>query len=93
MNIDAEETDFLLPTGDDLRVFLNQESITDAVLRRILRKRGVYVPSSERSELISFFLFSFLSASEFGELLQHVRQREDSEKERSLSHSVVCDAY
>ncbi len=92
MNIDAEELDFLLPSGDDLRVFLNQESITDAALRRVLRRRGIYVPSTERAELISFLLFSFLNPSEFGELLQQVRQREESEKERSIVHSVVCDA-
>lgn len=87
----TDHSDYLLPTGDDLRVFLNQDSISESVVRRLLRKRGIFVPSSEKADLLPFLLLSYLTPGEFDELLSHVRRREDSEKERSTSHSIVCE--
>ena len=88
----SNHSEYVLPLGDDLRVFLNQDCISESLLRRLLRKRGVFVPSVEKADLIPFLLLSYLTPSEFDELLSHVRKREDREMERSTSHSVICEA-
>jgi hypothetical protein len=90
-NLPEHNYDFVLPVGDDLRVFLNQEAITESLLRRLLRMRGVFTPLEDKADLIPFILLSFLTPDEFEELLTHVHRREDTSKERSTSHSVICD--
>ena len=43
---------YLLPYGDALRDFLNNQGITKSDLRSILRRRGVFTVSDEKSEQV-----------------------------------------
>ena len=91
MKEDIRELSFYLPTGEDLRVFLNQETITVALLRHLLRLRGVLCPSQDKKDLLPFFLLSFLTPDEFEILLEAVRTKEDACKVRSHSFSVAFE--
>gem|GEM_PF-2084442 len=91
MNSTSEDSDFVLPSGDDLRVFLNQDSISTSLFRRVLRHRGVFMSSTDKKDLLGYFLLSFLSPDEIQFLLDCVRTKEDSQKVRSHTHSINCD--
>ncbi|MFO1438034.1 MAG: hypothetical protein U1F81_06885 [Verrucomicrobiaceae bacterium] len=88
MSEPTASTNYYLLTGEDLRVFLNQEAITVTVLRQILRGRGVFCPSNDKKDLLPFLLLSFLTPEEFETLLDAVRSKEESHKVRSHTFSV-----
>lgn len=85
------EQSFLLPSGEDLRVFLTQEFITPALLRQILRQRGVFIQSQDKKDLLPFLLLSRLTPDEFETLIEAAKTREESPKLRSNSHTLTCD--
>jgi hypothetical protein len=57
----------------------------------MLRHRGVFTSSTDKKELVSHFLLSYLTPDEFSLLLDSVSSREDSRKLRTVSHSIACD--
>lgn len=87
----SESLDYILPFGEDLRAFLMQSSVSESLLKRILRHRGVFTSSPEKKDLVSHLLLSYLTPDEFSLLLDSVTTREDSRKHRTFSHSVTCD--
>lgn len=89
MNNELPELDFYLPTGEDLRVFLNQEMITVALLRQMLRGRGILCPFRDKKDLLPYFLLSYLTPDEFDFLLDALRKKEDTSKVRNHSFSVL----
>lgn len=88
----AEMSSFILPSGDDLRVFLGQETLTAAMLRKVLRMRGIYVSNNDKREMLDHILLSFLTPDEFTFLLDEVKTKEDSRKFRSRSYTVSPSA-
>jgi hypothetical protein len=88
MSEHAVSTNYYLLTGEDLRVFLNQEAITVTVLRQILRNRGVFCPSNDKKDLLPFLLLSYLTPDEFETLLDVVKTKEESHKVRSHTFTV-----
>lgn len=85
---DLPELSFYLPTGEDLRVFLNQEMITVAILRQLLRGRGILCSSQDKKDLLPHFLLSYLTPDEFDLLLDTLRKKEEASKARNHSFSV-----
>lgn len=85
------EQAFLLPSGEDLRVFLTQDFITPALLRQLLRQRGVFIQSQDKKDLLPFLLLSRLTPDEFEMLIEAARTREESPKLRSNSYTLTCD--
>lgn len=81
-------SEFVLPVGDDLRVFLNQDTITDSLLKTILRHRGVFLASGEKKDMLEYLLLSFLTPDEFEMMLESIRIKEDSFKMRTKSFTV-----
>lgn len=86
-------SEYVLPVGDALRIFLNQDSITEALLKGILRRRGVFITSTEKKDMLEYLLLSFLTPDEFEVMLDSIRIKEDSYKMRTKSFTVtVTDA-
>ncbi len=85
------EQAFLLPSGEDLRVFLTQDFITPALLRQLLRQRGIFIQSQDKKDLLPFLLLSRLTPDEFEMLIEAARTREESPKLRSNSHTLTVE--
>jgi len=80
---ESASSEFFLPSGELLRGILNHSSITPSLLRRLLRKRGIFIDSTEKADLVPFFLFSYLNSSEFDEILDCGISRSESLKVRN----------
>jgi hypothetical protein len=91
--MNSEEANFesILPTGDELRVLLNQPYVTATLLRLVLRQRGVFIDSLEKKDLIPPLLLSYLTPDEFEFLISSARQAEDAPKIRSHSYPLQGD--
>lgn len=85
------EQEFLLPSGEDLRVFLTQDFITPALIRQLLRQRGVFMQSQDKKDMLPFLLLSRLTPDEFEMLIEAARTKEESQKLRSNSYTLTCD--
>lgn len=92
MNEETLHPQYMLPFGDDLRVFLTQDRVTPSMLRKVLRSRGVFLASTDKKDMLEHLLLSFLAPSEFASLLDEVREKEYSQKLRSRSYSVSSEA-
>lgn len=83
-------SEYVLPFGDDLRIFLTQDLVAESLLKRILRHRGIFLPTSEKKDMLPYFLLSFLSPDEFELMLDSIKTKEDSRKMRTASFTVAC---
>jgi hypothetical protein len=92
MNESFDHPQFILPSGDDLRVFLIQDAISASMIRKVLRNRGVFLASTDKKDMLEQLLLSYISPSEFVYLLDELRTRLDSQKLRSRSYTVRVDA-
>lgn len=87
-----ENSQYILPSGDEMRVFVMQEAITASMIRKVLRRRGIFLATTDKKDMLEHLLLSYLSPDEFEYLLDALRTRLDSQKFRSRSYSVVVDA-
>ncbi|WP_421311206.1 GapS4b family protein [Aeromonas sp. 603757] len=71
---------YLLPYGDALRDFLNNQGITKSDLRSILRRRGVFTASDEKSEQVPILVRTGITPPELSILLDRLRVKEDNPK-------------
>ncbi|MBJ7591252.1 hypothetical protein JHD43_13635 [Aeromonas veronii] len=71
---------YLLPYGDALRDFLNNQGITKSDLRSILRRRGVFTVSDEKSEQVPILVRTGITPPELSILLDRLRVKEDNPK-------------
>ena len=84
----THDTTIFTPCGDDLAMLLNQPEISGAFIRKLLKRRGVIVNSTEKSILNDHLILSFLSPHEVESLLNEIRQKEESLKLRTSIHEV-----
>lgn len=73
----------LLPTGEKLKPLLNKSVITESDMNNILKKRGVFICSSEKKKIVPYLTMSLLSPKEFEELQELQKTKEDSIKYRT----------
>ncbi len=74
---------FHLPCGQELLPLLNQQYITVAVLRDLLRSRGTFINSQDKNLLISKIILTYLTPKEFDYLMSIVIEREEKRKVRN----------
>lgn len=91
--MDSEDKDYrsILPTGDDLRVLLIQPYVTTSLLRKVLRRRGVFTDSTEKKDLVAHLLLSFITPDEFETIVDSVRQSQETPKMKSYAIEVKPD--
>jgi hypothetical protein len=71
---------YLLPYGDSLRDFLNDSRITKSDLRTIIRQRGIFTLTDEKSEQIPVLVRTGITPSELLELSEKVWVKEENPK-------------
>jgi hypothetical protein len=74
---------FHLPFSGDLQPLLEQPYVTTAILRDLLRRRGTFINSQDKNQLVSFLKLSFLSPEEFDFLMSLAIDREEKKKVRN----------
>lgn len=74
---------FHLPFSADLQPLLDQPYITTAILRDLLKRRGTFINSQDKNDLVSFLKVSFLSPEEFDFLMSLAIDREEKRKVRN----------
>lgn len=74
---------FHLPFSADLQPLLEQSYITTAILRDLLRRRGTFINSQDKDDVVSFLKISFLSPEEFDFLMSLAIDREEKRKVRN----------
>lgn len=80
MNNQPDDIEYILPFGDKLRELLAQSFITGPDLRHLLRGRGVFVSSTDKTALIPIMTATLLSPTEFDYLCECWVEKEDNLK-------------
>lgn len=80
----------LLPVGEKLKPLLNKAVITEADMKNVLRKRGVFIGESNKRKIVPYLTMSLVSPKEFEELQDLQKTKEDSLKFRNKS--VECNS-
>ncbi|ENA1776512.1 hypothetical protein ABF229_001743 [Yersinia ruckeri] len=70
----------ILPSGDNLKTLLSQSKISKAEVKSILRQRGVFCSSDEKSNTVPLLMKTLISPSEFTALQEKIKTREHSLK-------------
>lgn len=70
----------LIPTGDYLRQLIGQSKVKEVDLKNILRSRGVFTGSDDKASLGSLIIKTGISPSEYIELKDNYRDKEESPK-------------
>ncbi|MDA0107696.1 hypothetical protein OH456_06045 [Vibrio sp. La 4.2.2] len=71
---------FVLPYGDALRDLLNDQGITKADLKLVLRRRGVFVGSDNRPSYVTMLCRTGLTPAELIEVQEKIRVKEENPK-------------
>jgi hypothetical protein len=74
---------FHLPFSADLQPLLEQPYITTSILRDLLMRRGTFINSHDKNDLVSYLKISFLSPEEFDFLMSLAIDREEKRKVRN----------
>ena len=80
MNNHPDDIQYILPFGDKLREMLSQSFIHAHDLRHLLRGRGVFVASNDKTALIPILTATLLSPTEFEYLCDCWAEKEDNLK-------------
>ncbi|MCQ2262273.1 MAG: hypothetical protein MJZ42_03855 [Bacteroidales bacterium] len=83
MNVGQNDIDKMLPFGEMLRGFVNQSSISNAEIHRILKERGIFALNNDKSYTVPILQTLLLSPKEFEEVRLSLSEREDNEKKFS----------
>lgn len=70
----------LLPVGEKLKPLLNKSCISEANMKDILTKRGIFIGGSDKKISIPLLTLSILSPKEFETLQEFQKTKEDSLK-------------
>ena len=79
-NLEKLEIDKFIPFGSELKEILHHRNITPTKQRNILKSRGIFFNSNDSSSLASIYSSIILSPSEFENIKDLVRKKENSDK-------------
>jgi len=85
VNKEPVDIDRFLPHGEMLRGFIEQPFISKADLTEALRKRGVFLKSTEKRDVIPWLVGMMLAPDEFDRLREAQRTKEDNPKVNTQS--------
>jgi hypothetical protein len=80
MNTQPNDISQILPYGEMLRGFLEQPFIGKRDLKELLRRRGIFIPGSDKKDSIPILMSTLLSPDEFDWLLECQKTHEDNLK-------------
>ncbi|MDO8990057.1 MAG: hypothetical protein Q7U91_10540 [Sideroxyarcus sp.] len=94
MNAIAKQLDLdrCMLWGDRLRVLLNSNHISYGEINELLREKGIFLDSSDRSVTVPLLSACLLTPEEFGRLIARSYSRESSEKYKTDKLTLVSDA-
>ncbi|UKT64293.1 hypothetical protein [Pedobacter mucosus] len=69
-----------IPSGEMMRDLANQTYISEADVKSILRRRGIFTPSAQKEHTVSILSCLLLSPSEFEILVERQTIKEDTLK-------------
>ncbi|MCU8086610.1 hypothetical protein [Shewanella sp. SM21] len=69
--------------GNSLRDLLNDSNVTASTLRRISRKRGIFICNNEKSEYVQSLVSTGISPSELAEIIDTIITKEENPKYQS----------
>ncbi|MDM2875356.1 hypothetical protein OGW03_08615 [Citrobacter sp. Cf079] len=70
----------ILPSGDNLKTLLSQSKISKSEVKSILRGRGVFCSSDEKSNTVPLLIKTLVSPSEYNFLQERIKTKEHSTK-------------
>jgi len=76
---------FILPYGDSLKDFLTLSILSEADLKNLLRKRGVFFAEPDKINTIPLCIKTGIAPSELEELKEKVKTKEDNPKQQTQS--------
>jgi len=80
MNHEHKDIQKILPYGEQLRGFVNQKYISQAVLYRILKERGIFALNTDKDFMAPLLQTLILSPKEFDKIRDAFSTKEDNEK-------------
>lgn len=83
----------LLPTRDFLRQLIGQPKVKNTDLKSLLRNRGVFTCSDEKDAVGSVLIKTGISPSEFNELKESYRSKEESQKYKTRTITWNSDTH
>lgn len=89
MSIENREIEQFVPFGELLRGVANQNLITEADLRQILRERGIFVGNGSKENTVPILANLLLSPREFDRIKECFNTKEDAEKR--TSSNIKCN--
>lgn len=69
-----------MPTGDFLRQIIGSTNISDATLKKLLRKRGIFTGECSRKDLAPYLIRTGLSPNEYNTLIEMYKTKENQLK-------------
>lgn len=69
--------------GNSLRDLLNDSNVTASTLRKISRKRGIFICNNEKSEYVQSLVSTGISPSELAEIIDTIITKEENPKYQS----------
>lgn len=86
------DRNILLPTCDYLRQLIGQTNVLQADLKNITRRRGVFTANNDKKTLGPILIKTGLSPSEYEELKESYKEKEDNPKSKTRSISWSSDS-
>ena len=80
MNIEHKDISQFIPYGEMLRGYANQNLISKSEIHRILKERGIFTLSQEKTYTVPILQTLLLSPKEFEEIRLSFSEKEDNEK-------------
>jgi len=80
MNHEHKDIQKILPYGEQLRGFVNQKYISQAVLYKILKERGIFALNTDKDFMAPLLQTLILSPKEFDKIRDAFSTKEDNEK-------------
>ncbi|EJG0884296.1 hypothetical protein ACJO1Q_01590 [Vibrio parahaemolyticus] len=80
-----------IPSGDELKNLLSQTRCTPSSINTVLRERGVFCPSSDKTNTIPCLMKSFLSPCESLELMESIKTSEKLDRVNFRNFNIDQD--
>jgi hypothetical protein len=85
MNNKDNSSLFQLPYGELLRTILVKPELSDGDLKKIIKSKGIFLSKYSKNDIVPELMCTLLSPSEYRDILDFKKDREEKEKYRTAS--------
>ena len=85
MNNKDNSSLFQLPYGELLRTILVKPELTDGDMKKIIKSKGIFLSKYGKNDIVPELMCTLLSPSEYRDILDFKKDREEKEKYRTAS--------